>query len=59
MSKHDDEVGRVVSFRAPPVLMSAMQTAAARDLVSLSDVARTAIVRDLRQRGFVNEPELA
>ena len=49
----DDEKGRTVAFRCPPALLSAIAAAAQRDLVTMSDVARQAVLRDLRQRGFM------
>jgi hypothetical protein len=51
---------RHITFRASPVLASAVEAAAAEDLCSVSDIARGALARDLRRRGLLDdlvEPE--
>jgi hypothetical protein len=48
-----DNHNRIVAFRAPPVLTSAMEAAAAEDMCSVSDIARGALARDLRRRGLL------
>jgi hypothetical protein len=50
---HDNALDKTVVFRVPPLLASALATAAANDLVSVSDVLRGAVLRDMRQRGLM------
>jgi hypothetical protein len=50
---HDNELDKTVVFRVTPLLASAMATAASNDLLSVSDVIRLALVKDLRQRGLM------
>jgi hypothetical protein len=47
------DLNKTVVFRVPPLLASALATAAANDLVSVSDILRGAVLRDLRQRGLM------
>jgi hypothetical protein len=49
----DNVLNKTVVFRVPPLLASAMATAASNDLLSVSDVIRLALVKDLRQRGLM------
>jgi hypothetical protein len=51
--QHDNELDKTVVFRVPPLLASAMATAASNDLLSVSDVIRLALVKDMRQRGLM------
>ena len=44
---------RVIAFRAKPDLTNATEAAAAEDLCTLSDVARSALARELRRRGLL------
>lgn len=55
------EGNRIVAFRCPPILASAMQAAAAEGLCSVSDVARQAVLKAMRERGLIAaaEKELA
>jgi hypothetical protein len=50
---HDNAPDKTVVFRVPPLLASALATAAANDLVSVSDVLRGAVLRDMRERGLM------
>jgi hypothetical protein len=45
----------ILHFRCPPKLLAAMQRASKLQLVSLSDVARSAIVTKLRQDGLLTD----
>jgi hypothetical protein len=49
----DNVLNKTVVFRVPPLLANAMATAASNDLLSVSDVIRLALVKDLRQRGLM------
>jgi hypothetical protein len=46
---------RIVAFRCPPVLASAMNAAAKEGLCSISDVARQAVLKEMRERGLLEE----
>jgi hypothetical protein len=46
---------RIVSFRAPPELIRAIEREAAKRLCSMSDVARELCVCDLRRRGLIDQ----
>lgn len=48
---------RIVAFRCPPVLASAMQAVANADLISVSDVARQAVLKEMRVRGLIPKKE--
>jgi hypothetical protein len=48
-----DKKDRSFSVRLPGAVATALETAATSDLLSLSDVARMAILKDLRQRGLL------
>jgi predicted HicB family RNase H-like nuclease len=50
-----DDQDKFVSFRCPPKLARAMATAANREMISMSDIIRQAVIRELRQRGFMDE----
>jgi hypothetical protein len=50
---------RIVAFRCPPVLASAMEVAAAEGLCSISDVARQAVLKEMRERGLMAEKKEA
>jgi hypothetical protein len=43
---------RMVAFAAPSALATAIEAAAAEDITTVSDVIRTAIMKDLRERGL-------
>jgi hypothetical protein len=45
---------RVMAFAVPAAVALATKAAAARELTSLSDVCRRALVNDLRERGLLN-----
>ena len=47
--------GHDVRFRIPRDVATAASAVAQRELISLSDVARRALVADLRNRGLLRE----
>ena len=49
------DLSKTFTFRLPGALATAMQTAADRELVSMSDLVRQAILKDLRQRGLLEQ----
>ena len=51
--------GRIVAFRCPPVLASAMEAVAAEGLISISDVARQAVLKEMKTRGLMPEKKEA
>jgi len=51
--------GRIVSFKAPANLARAIDAASSQDGCSMSDVARRALIHDLRQRGLLSQLEPA
>jgi len=46
-----DERGGIVAFRAAPELITGIDVVAAAEGISRSDVARRALIRDLRAAG--------
>jgi len=50
-----DDSEKFVSFRCPPTLARAMARAADRDFISMSDIIRQAVIKELRQRGLMDE----
>jgi hypothetical protein len=44
-----DECGAIIAFRCPQDLVAAAESAAAAEGISKSDVARRALMRDLRR----------
>jgi hypothetical protein len=50
---------KIVAFRASDELASAVACLAALDCLSVSDVVRQALLRDLRQRGLMTPTALA
>jgi hypothetical protein len=48
-----------LSFKCPAKLSEAVRKLAGRDLVSLSDVIRGAVLRDLRSRGLLDDGRTA
>jgi hypothetical protein len=46
---------RIVAFRCPPVLESAMEAVAKEGMYSISDVARQAVLKDMRTRGLLTD----
>ena len=49
--------GHDVRFRIPQDVATAASAVAQRELISLSDVARRALVADLRRRGLLREAD--
>jgi hypothetical protein len=45
------DLSKTFTFRLPSELADAMQVAARREMVSLSDLVRLALLKDLRSRG--------
>ena len=54
-----ETTNRIVAFRCPPVLASAMEAAAAEGLCSISDVARQAVLKEMKTRGLMTEKKEA
>lgn len=50
-----DDQDKFVSFRCPPRLARAMANAADREMISMSDIIRQAVIKELRQRGLMDE----
>ena len=46
----EDERGLVIAFRAPADLIATVDAAAAAEGISRSDIARRALLRDLRRK---------
>jgi hypothetical protein len=46
---------KTIAFRCPPVLASAMEAVATEGLCSISDVARQAVLKDMRERGRITD----
>jgi hypothetical protein len=44
---------RVIAFRSPPAMTSAVEAAARLHWCSVSDIARLALARDLHRRGLL------
>lgn len=57
MSNYNDRprANRIVAFRAPENLITAMEREASKRLCSISDVARELVVCDLRRRGLLEQ----
>jgi len=55
MTKPNDDTRRL-AFCAPSRLADAINAAAARDYMSASDIVRLAVVKEMRDRGLLNEP---
>ena len=51
-----EERGGIVAFRAAPELISGIDVVAAAEGISRSDVARRAVIRDLRAAGKTHTP---
>ena len=52
---HESKMSRLVTFRAPEALATAMEAAAARQFSSVSVIARTAAVKMLRAEGLLSD----
>jgi hypothetical protein len=59
MSNTDEPMGRLITFRAPENLATAMETAAAKQFCSVSVIARSAVAEAMRERGLLSENESA
>jgi hypothetical protein len=46
---------KTIQFRVPEVLVSAIQAEAKAGMISVSDVARQCVLRDMRRRGLIPE----
>jgi hypothetical protein len=57
LDNNKDNEGRLkrVVFQAPASLMHAAETAANRDLTTVSYICRRALARDLKERGLLHE----
>jgi hypothetical protein len=51
----DYQDARMLSFRCPERLARAMSNAADRDLISVSDIIRQSVLKELRSRGLLDE----
>lgn len=51
-----EQLGRALSFRIPPSLAERAERAAARELISVSDYARRALLRELDARAEQGRP---
>jgi len=45
----------IIAFKLPAALFKATKAAADRDMSTVSHVVRTALLRDLRERGLLEE----
>jgi hypothetical protein len=52
---HDDKDLRRVVFLAPEQLVAALERLADREMCSVSHVARSAVLKELRQHGLMTE----
>jgi hypothetical protein len=59
MTDETADFSRTFTFRLPVRLVEAMQSAAHREMLSMSDLARLAIAKDLRQRGMFGDSRAA
>lgn len=46
-SEREDQIGKPISFRAPPKLAKAIEEAAGKELLSVSSYCRRAVFRSL------------
>jgi hypothetical protein len=46
---------RLIQFRCPETLVNAVQAAASSSFCSMSDVVRQSIMKDMRERGLIDE----
>ena len=46
---------RTIQFRCPETLISAVQAAASSSLMSVSDVVRQSVIKDMRALGLIDE----
>jgi hypothetical protein len=58
MSTTADENLRTVAFRAPEHFVAALEQLANREMCSMSYIARSAVLKELRERGLL-EPAAA
>jgi hypothetical protein len=45
----------LVSFRCPPQMVEAMREAASKQFSSISEIARQAVLKEMRERGLLTE----
>lgn len=56
MSDNETDTGigsRIVAFRCPLVLVQAMEAFASESFTSVSTIARQAILKEMRERGYM------
>jgi hypothetical protein len=53
--EHKTALTRVIQFRCPETLATAVQAAASSNFCSMSDVVRQSLVKDMRERGLIDE----
>jgi hypothetical protein len=55
MSERENEGMKRVVFQVPAALVEAVQVAASRDMTTVSYICRSALARDLKERGLLPE----
>jgi hypothetical protein len=53
--EHKPALTRMIQVRCPETLVSAVQAAASNNLCSISDVVRQSLIKDMRERGLIDE----
>jgi hypothetical protein len=59
MTTEDEAARRIIAFAVPMKVATATQALAAKEYSTLSQICRRALVRDLKERGFLPELEIA
>jgi hypothetical protein len=58
-NQDESHTKRIIAFAVPIKIAAATRAVAEKDLCSHSDICRRALVRDLKERGFLIEAEAA
>jgi hypothetical protein len=53
--EHKTALTHVIQFRCPETLVAAVQAAASSNFCSMSDVVRLSVLKDMRERGLIDE----
>jgi hypothetical protein len=53
--EHKPVLTRIIQFRCPETLVSAVQAAASSNFCSVSDVVRQSLIKDMKSRGLIDE----
>jgi len=53
--EHKPILTRTIQVRCPETLISAVQAAASSNFCSISDVVRQSLMKDMRERGLIDE----